>query len=152
MVLVHNIYCPRDSITLVPTRNVTKECSVLFHPCFHLQDVKCHFKTSVIFTNGFKVNEVRAGSKSQAYLPNLYYQLLHPSWPTLWVRVEAIVFHSLYKNLGSGWLEFLLCLPNSPRCPLSSRLRWQPCPLHSLQRPLCQKEKSEWEELKFQCT
>lgn len=47
---------------------------------------------------------------------------------------------------ASGLLGFLPCLPDSLCCSLSSSFHWQPCPLHSLPRPLCHtKEKGEWE-------
>lgn len=122
-------------------RNVSEECNVPFPPLFSPTGTSsCHFKTSVISTNGFKANEVLAGSKSQVVCYFLPPQPLlslaltvHPSALMLWVCVDTIAFHSFSKNFsarnskdGSGWLEFLPCLSPQLPSPLTALSTSQP--------------------------
>lgn len=70
--LIHNRSRLGDSITLLPLRNVSEECNVLPHPCFHLQYVIVPVKSLCNFHKWLQCQWV-GGCRPSCTFPSLRY-------------------------------------------------------------------------------
>lgn len=70
--LIHNRSRLGDSITLLPLRNVSEECNVLPHPCFHLQCVIVPVKSLCNFHKWLQCQWV-GGCRPSCTFPSLRY-------------------------------------------------------------------------------
>lgn len=109
----------RDSISLLPLRNVTEECNESTLHCFHLQHI---IVLVVIVAKWLQTNVSYLLSPLLLFLAGS-----DKKFSTLWLHLKCL-----------SWFEFFPDLPNSLCCSPCSSFYWQLCSLHSLWRPSCQ--------------